>query len=122
MEALIVRKERDDYLCEYTQEPTYQQLEDDMTSLLEMFADFHDLVYIHQPMLDIIENNISDSRIKVEKAEEELQIAVVCQGKNRKLIIGCMGGLACFAIFGPVGVLSKVAVCSIGGSIVYTIS
>lgn len=122
MTALIVRKERDDYLCEYTQEHTYQDLEEDMTALIEMFTDFHDLVYTQQPMLDTIENNISDSRTKVEKAEEELQIAVVRQGKNRKLIVGCMGGLACFAIFGPVGVLSKVVVCSIGGGIVYAIS
>lgn len=33
MEALIVRKE---------------QLKEDMIALLEMFADFHDLVYIQQ--------------------------------------------------------------------------
>ena len=62
MEALIVRKERDDYLCEYIQEPTYPQLDEDMTALIEMFTDFHDLVYKQQPMLDTIENNISDSR------------------------------------------------------------
>lgn len=119
MEALVVRKEGVDYIDD---RPTYQQLEEEIKALVEMFTDLHDLVYIQQPMLDIIENNISESKVKVEKGEDKLQIAVIRKGRNSKLVVGCIGGLACFAIFGPVGLISKVAVCSIGTGIVYAIS
>ena len=116
MEAHLSRKEGNKYL---DNDLTYQQLEDEMADFAEMFTDLHDLVYTQQPILDIIENNIS--KLKVNKTEEKIQTLLIPNNINRKIVAGCMTGLMCFAIFGPVSLIYKVAMCSLGTTIVYVL-
>lgn len=118
MEAHLSRKEGDKYL---DVDLTYQQLEEEMVAFAKMFTDLHDLVYTQQPILDIIENNISKSKLKVNKTEDKLQTILIHNNINRKIVAGCMTGLMCFAIFGPVSLIYKVAVCSLGTGIVYVL-
>ena len=113
-EKIIILTENKDTL-KITKE--YEQLQQDMIDISQIFKDLNELVYEQQDTLDLIECNISTTKKKTIEAEKELVKADIYQKKSRWLKIGTVGILAT-GLGMPLGVLfgAKIAVCFIGGT------